>query len=255
MSAARWRVINGMTPGKALRACAAGAKSRPALASKTVGAPPRMSAATPSQPRRSSASPERASNGASTNPATANRMAGDVPCRQAGAKAQAADDDVSGPDADRSQPAQRTVRICGGLRSRVIVSSMNGLAAALRITCKVYYRGYNWSSSKACRNGLRMSNRGDPFEWSGGHPALDLVNTLDERPFDAPIENLATYRDSGALCRACGFDGAAAGEGPARSHGPGVRARGQGVPASCASNFTMSWLQSARGRANPARRT
>jgi predicted RNA-binding Zn ribbon-like protein len=40
-----------------------------------------------------------------------------------------------------------------------------------------------------------MSNRGDPFEWSGGHPALDLVNTLDERPFDAPIENLATYRD------------------------------------------------------------
>jgi predicted RNA-binding Zn ribbon-like protein len=40
-----------------------------------------------------------------------------------------------------------------------------------------------------------MSSRGDPFEWSGGHPALDLVNTLDERPFDAPIENLATYRD------------------------------------------------------------
>ena len=36
-----------------------------------------------------------------------------------------------------------------------------------------------------------MSNRGDPFEWSGGHPALDLVNTLDERPFDAPIENSA----------------------------------------------------------------
>jgi len=40
-----------------------------------------------------------------------------------------------------------------------------------------------------------MSSRDDPFEWSGGHPALDLVNTLDERPFDAPIENLATYRD------------------------------------------------------------
>jgi len=35
----------------------------------------------------------------------------------------------------------------------------------------------------------------DPFEWSGGHPALDLVNTLDERPFDPPIENLAGYRD------------------------------------------------------------
>jgi predicted RNA-binding Zn ribbon-like protein len=40
-----------------------------------------------------------------------------------------------------------------------------------------------------------MSDRADPFEWSGGHPALDFVNTLDERPFDQPIENLATYRD------------------------------------------------------------
>lgn len=40
-----------------------------------------------------------------------------------------------------------------------------------------------------------MSGRADPFEWSGGHPALDFVNTLDERPFDQPIENLATYRD------------------------------------------------------------
>ena len=39
-----------------------------------------------------------------------------------------------------------------------------------------------------------MSGRGNPFEWSGGHPALDLVNTLDERPSAAPIENLATYR-------------------------------------------------------------
>ena len=40
-----------------------------------------------------------------------------------------------------------------------------------------------------------MSDRADPFEWSGGHPALDLVNTLDERPFPSPIENLATYGD------------------------------------------------------------
>jgi predicted RNA-binding Zn ribbon-like protein len=40
-----------------------------------------------------------------------------------------------------------------------------------------------------------MSGSADPFEWSGGHPALDLVNTLDERPFDQPIENLASYRD------------------------------------------------------------
>jgi predicted RNA-binding Zn ribbon-like protein len=40
-----------------------------------------------------------------------------------------------------------------------------------------------------------MSEGAGPFEWSGGHPALDLVNTLDERPFDQPIENLAGYRD------------------------------------------------------------
>src|SRR5262249_35065368 len=40
-----------------------------------------------------------------------------------------------------------------------------------------------------------MIERADPFEWSGGHPALDLVNTLDERPFESPIENLATYQN------------------------------------------------------------
>lgn len=39
----------------------------------------------------------------------------------------------------------------------------------------------------------RMTRQADPFDWSGGHPALDLVNTLDERPSDTPIENLATY--------------------------------------------------------------
>ena len=32
-------------------------------------------------------------------------------------------------------------------------------------------------------NKAKMSDRTDPFDWSGGHPALDLVNTLDERPF------------------------------------------------------------------------
>jgi len=40
-----------------------------------------------------------------------------------------------------------------------------------------------------------MRSRANPFEWAGGHPALDFVNTLDERSFDEPIENLATYRD------------------------------------------------------------
>ena len=35
----------------------------------------------------------------------------------------------------------------------------------------------------------------DRFDWNGGHPALDFVNTLDERPSPEPIENLATYSD------------------------------------------------------------
>jgi predicted RNA-binding Zn ribbon-like protein len=40
-----------------------------------------------------------------------------------------------------------------------------------------------------------MIDPADAFEWNGGHPALDLVNTLDERPFDTPIETLAGYAD------------------------------------------------------------
>jgi predicted RNA-binding Zn ribbon-like protein len=31
------------------------------------------------------------------------------------------------------------------------------------------------------------------FEWFGGHPALDFVNTLDERLSDAPIDRLKSY--------------------------------------------------------------
>lgn len=40
-----------------------------------------------------------------------------------------------------------------------------------------------------------MAGHPNPFDWSGGDPALDFVNTLDERPSGAPVENLATYRD------------------------------------------------------------
>jgi predicted RNA-binding Zn ribbon-like protein len=40
-----------------------------------------------------------------------------------------------------------------------------------------------------------MTRNKDRFDWSGGHPALDFVNTLDERPLPNPIENLATYSD------------------------------------------------------------
>jgi len=40
-----------------------------------------------------------------------------------------------------------------------------------------------------------MARRANPFDWSGGDPALDFVNTLDERPSGAPVENLAIYGD------------------------------------------------------------
>ena len=40
-----------------------------------------------------------------------------------------------------------------------------------------------------------MKSASNQFDWSGGHPALDLVNTLDERPSDAPVELLSTYGD------------------------------------------------------------
>src|ERR1700712_1642561 len=59
------------------------------------------------------------------------------------------------------------------------------------ITLIIYFTGYNGARHAASR----MSGGTNPFEWSGGHPALDLVNTLDERPSPSPIENLAAYRD------------------------------------------------------------
>ena len=49
-----------------------------------------------------------------------------------------------------------------------------------------------------------MARRANPFDWSGGDPALDFVNTLDERPSGAPVENLATYGD---LVRFAGLAG------------------------------------------------
>jgi predicted RNA-binding Zn ribbon-like protein len=50
-----------------------------------------------------------------------------------------------------------------------------------------------------------MNSQADRFEWSGGHPALDFVNTLDERPSDEPVENLATYRDLVRFARLAGL--------------------------------------------------
>jgi predicted RNA-binding Zn ribbon-like protein len=38
-----------------------------------------------------------------------------------------------------------------------------------------------------------VTEAANPFDWSGGHPALDFVNTLDERPLPQPIEHLGGY--------------------------------------------------------------
>jgi predicted RNA-binding Zn ribbon-like protein len=40
-----------------------------------------------------------------------------------------------------------------------------------------------------------MAATANAFDWSGGHPALDFVNTLDERPLPVPIELLGGYAE------------------------------------------------------------
>jgi len=46
------------------------------------------------------------------------------------------------------------------------------------------------------KQSTKSAGRGSPFELSGGHPALDLVNTLDNRfRKDGPCELLANYAD------------------------------------------------------------
>jgi predicted RNA-binding Zn ribbon-like protein len=65
-----------------------------------------------------------------------------------------------------------------------------------------------------------MSDRTDVFDWSGGHPALDLVNTLDERPFDQPIETLVTYRDLVTFVELAGLVEPSTAAGLAKLSGP-----------------------------------
>jgi predicted RNA-binding Zn ribbon-like protein len=64
-----------------------------------------------------------------------------------------------------------------------------------------------------------MGDHTDRFEWNGGHPALDFVNTLDERPSDAPIEKLATYRDLVRFAELAGLIERRTGAGPLRPGG------------------------------------
>ncbi len=64
-----------------------------------------------------------------------------------------------------------------------------------------------------------MQDRADQFEWSGGHPALDFVNTLDERPSDSPVEKLATYQDLVRFAKLAGLVEAPLADRMLRLHG------------------------------------
>jgi len=68
------------------------------------------------------------------------------------------------------------------------------LLATMRVVITIL-RQYNGYDMNTISRQKTMKDRSDPFEWNGGHPALDLVNTIDERPSDAPIDNLRSYRD------------------------------------------------------------
>jgi len=76
IAAARIATIRGITPGKRAPPWAAGAKSKPRLTRRTMGAPqPKIIATRPIQPSRSSASPLRMTYGNNSAPATVKRMA------------------------------------------------------------------------------------------------------------------------------------------------------------------------------------
>jgi predicted RNA-binding Zn ribbon-like protein len=66
-----------------------------------------------------------------------------------------------------------------------------------------------------------MAGRANPFDWSGGDPALDFVNTLDERPSGAPVENLATYGDLVRFAELAGLIEASASDRLRSLKGPG----------------------------------
>ncbi len=46
-----------------------------------------------------------------------------------------------------------------------------------------------------------MATSGPIFEWDGRHPALDFVNTLDERLCTAPVERLSSYAALASFAR------------------------------------------------------
>ena len=50
-----------------------------------------------------------------------------------------------------------------------------------------------------------MARTGPIFEWNGRHPALDLVNTLDERLSALPVERLSSYAVLTSFARQAGL--------------------------------------------------
>ena len=88
-----------------------------------------------------------------------------------------------------------------------------------------------------------MSKRADPFEWGGGHPALDFVNTLDERPFDRPIENLATDRDLVRFTQLAGLVEPALAR-TLRTRAGLASSRVAGARESCGNTSLMYWRRS-----------
>jgi len=52
-----------------------------------------------------------------------------------------------------------------------------------------------------------MGTTGPIFEWNGRHPALDFVNTLDERLSAAPAERLSSYLALTSFARQAGLIG------------------------------------------------
>jgi hypothetical protein len=96
----------------------------------------------------------------------------------------------------------------------------------------------------------RMAGRANPFDWIGRDPALDFVNTLDERPSGAPVENLATYRDLARFAALAGLIEPSASHRLRSLAGPNcarIAKRARGLR----EHLTRSWPQPAPARPCP----
>ena len=64
-----------------------------------------------------------------------------------------------------------------------------------RVTCQINMTGYTQmlASCDPLPVTTAVAQTGPIFEWDGRHPALDFVNTLDERLSATPVERLSSY--------------------------------------------------------------